>query len=62
MYLLDQHVEVLWEGGCEACNVTLSAIEDQSRGFARQGCGDGDIAHPGLSCVVPYSSSRSSRP
>jgi hypothetical protein len=39
-YLFDQHVEVLGDVGCQTCNVTLSVIEDQSRGFAAAICGD----------------------
>ena len=44
MYLLNQHVEVLGNVGCEACNVTLSVIDDQSRGFAELFCEDDGIS------------------
>ena len=49
-YLFDQHVEVLGDVGCQACNVTLSVIEDQSRGFAAAICGDEACGFPQVMC------------
>jgi hypothetical protein len=49
-YLFDQHVEVLGDVGCQACNVTLSVIEDQSRGFAAAIWGDEACGFPQVMC------------